>query len=392
VDISGEEARITTYINNLHPQEEKPLYALIEKLIEASIPLWDKSLAPLSEDSFMVNRDQRIPYESVKYDPDPEDLSDSEGPQQLPGEDEDAYWERREEWIQAMREANLVMPEPGEFTPLEEPPKFGLREVYGGRGRGLQVIVKLANIELTPEKPRYERGSWHVEGQMNEHIVASALYYYSNENITPSHLSFRAQLDQEAATVDISYPQSEHGWLSTIFGCEQGESAVQELGSVETREGRLVSFTNILQHRVGPFELVDKGKKGYRKIVALFLVDPGVRVISTAHVPCQQQEWWWKATQELHLELEENAHISKGGNKGAGSSSSSSSIRAGVGVAQGIAKLPLELQDHVLEDVDFPISLQEAKRLRLELMQERKEFVVKSGKLFESNTFSLCEH
>ena len=114
----------------------------------------------------MINRDQRIPYESVKYDPDPEDLSDSEGPQQLLGEDEDAYWERREEWTQAMREANLVMPEPGEFSPLEDPPKFGLREVFGGRKRGLQVIVKLANIELTPEKPRYEGGSWHVEGQM----------------------------------------------------------------------------------------------------------------------------------------------------------------------------------------------------------------------------------
>ena len=32
--------------------------------------------------------------------------------------------------------------------------------------RGLQVIVKLANIELTPEKPDYEGGTWHVEGQL----------------------------------------------------------------------------------------------------------------------------------------------------------------------------------------------------------------------------------
>jgi hypothetical protein len=29
----------------------------------------------------------------------------------------------------------------------------------------LQVIVKLANIHLTPEKPRYDGGSWHFEGQ-----------------------------------------------------------------------------------------------------------------------------------------------------------------------------------------------------------------------------------
>ncbi|KAL4954350.1 hypothetical protein BDW69DRAFT_163253 [Aspergillus filifer] len=33
-------------------------------------------------------------------------------------------------------------------------------------GRNLQVIVKLANIELTPKKPRYEGGSWHIEGKL----------------------------------------------------------------------------------------------------------------------------------------------------------------------------------------------------------------------------------
>ena len=32
--------------------------------------------------------------------------------------------------------------------------------------RGLQVIVKLANIHLTPEKPEYGGGTWHVEGQL----------------------------------------------------------------------------------------------------------------------------------------------------------------------------------------------------------------------------------
>ena len=31
---------------------------------------------------------------------------------------------------------------------------------------GLQIIVKLANIHLTPEKPEYEGGTWHVEGQL----------------------------------------------------------------------------------------------------------------------------------------------------------------------------------------------------------------------------------
>ena len=157
---------------------------------------------------------------------------------------------------------------------------------------------------------------------------------------------------------------------------------MQELGSVETKEGRLLTFTNILQHRVGPFELKDKGRKGHRKIVALYLVDPGVKVISTANVPCQQQEWWWKAMQELQSEESRVAGAGVGSSRGG----------SGTGMVQGLLSLPLELQDQIFEGVDFPISLQEAKRLRLELMQERKEFVVKSGELFVSDTFLLSDH
>ena len=59
----------------------------------------------------------------------------------------------------------------------------------------LKVIVKLANIELTPENPSYAGGSWHVEGGINEDIIATVLYYYDVENITESRLSFRTGFD-----------------------------------------------------------------------------------------------------------------------------------------------------------------------------------------------------
>jgi hypothetical protein len=39
-----------------------------------------------------------------------------------------------------------------------------LKKYFGERG--LQIIVKLANIHLTPEKPEYKGGTWHVEGQL----------------------------------------------------------------------------------------------------------------------------------------------------------------------------------------------------------------------------------
>ena len=136
---------------------------------------------------------------------------------------------------------------------------------------------------------------------------------------------------------------------------------MQLLGSVDTREGRLLTFPNILQHQVQPFELEDPTKPGHRKLVALFLVDPGIRVISTANVPCQQKEGW-------------------------------SEKLAGMDGAP-LEKLPVELREKVIDEVDeFPISLKEAKELRVELMEERKGLVQVQGDAFLANEFSLCEH
>jgi hypothetical protein len=123
----------------------------------------------------------------------------------------------------------------------------------------------------------------------NEHICATALYYYDCSNITESRLAFRQQSRTDDAH-DMSYPQNVNGWLQDVFGCQNDEAAVQEVGSVLCKEGRLLTFPNILQHQVQPFELADKTKKGHRKILALFLVDPGIRVISTANVPPQQRD------------------------------------------------------------------------------------------------------
>ena len=148
-------SRITTYINNLHPAKEKPLYELIEKLIDASIPLWETTLAPLADADFIQSR--RIVFKEPCYDPQPEGLK------RRPDESFESCWDRHDEWIRSTRK--LILPETeGPFKPVNEPEPLSLREKWGKRG--LQVIVKLANIELTPEKPEYAGGSWHVEGQM----------------------------------------------------------------------------------------------------------------------------------------------------------------------------------------------------------------------------------
>jgi hypothetical protein len=170
------------------------------------------------------------------------------------------------------------------------------------------------------------------------------------------------------AEEDVNYEQQDHGWLTDVFGCD--ETAVQTIGHVETSEGRLLSFPNILQHRVSSFKLADPTKPGHRKIVALFLVDPNIKVTSTAYVPCQQQEWWWEVIMarkdKVMMEQRQKSAVSD---------------------------VPLELQDNILRDVDFPFSMEEAKALRLELMDERKAFVVQNTDSFHKySEFSLCEH
>lgn len=89
---------------------------------------------------------------------------------------------------------------------------------------------------------------------------------------------------------NVNYPQDRHEFVHEIFGIKprQGDTQVtQNLGC-----GRLLSFPNILQHCVSPFSLADRSKPGHRKILAFFLVDPNMRIISTANVPPQREDWW----------------------------------------------------------------------------------------------------
>ncbi|PPQ86637.1 hypothetical protein CVT25_006821 [Psilocybe cyanescens] len=378
VDISGENPKITTYIDNLHPIHEKHLYSFIETVIKESIPLWDLTLAPLRN---YFTHQLRIKYTTVDHAPEGENNPDIVGPPVSTQEENAVNLGQEEKQVEDGNEDEEdpeeevrgpeIRPEPElPFSPLKTPPNFSLKDTY--KQRGLQVIVKLANIELTPEKPEYTGGSWHIEGQLNEHIVATALYYYSCSNITSSTLSFRQMFSFWDDMSEVNYEQEDFRWATTIFGCAQEGTTVQDVGGVETREGRLLTFPNVLQHRVGPFKLEDPTKPGHRKILALFLVDPNIKIISTAHVPCQRQDWWREAINSKPQASASTLNTTK---------------------TNPIDQLSLELQDNVFDGVDFPISLGEAKELREELMEERKRFLInRKEKVTEEYTISLCEH
>ncbi|KAF1845864.1 uncharacterized protein K460DRAFT_406097 [Cucurbitaria berberidis CBS 394.84] len=346
----GEKAKIDSYINNLHPADHKDLYAVIEDIITIAIPFWNIIWESYPGGSFESK--QRIECDSVEYKL-PEGTKE-ELPDDFDGYEEDFY-----ETLEKLRIYDK--PEPLEFDSLDvtaEDVENKFKFLSQGEKK-IQVIVKLANIHLTPEKPSYEGGSWHVEGQLNEHIVATALYYYDNENITDSHLSFRTKVDSEELEESLSYEQGDYKGIEKTFGIINYTPNTQEIGAVLTREDRFIAFPNGFQHRVGSFKLIDPTKPGHRKILALFLVAPTIPVISTANVPPQQRDWWLR---------EIKADKSK------------------------VSFLPAELIDMIADGVDFPIGLAEAKALREELMAERGMMDKAAMEQLTDREFSFCEH
>lgn len=344
--------KITSYINNLQPKKHKTLYEVLERVIAKTIPMWDATLNSTER----TNIEPRIDLTDIPWiEPEGEREKDED-------EDEDEEYELDEEWRDQRR--ILIVPEPEKYATRRDytQPSHLVTSTINLRNdfatRGLQVIVKLANIHLTPSKPTYDGGAWHIEGQLNEHICASALYYYDSDNITDSYLAFREATSTEHLS-EKPYEQSDYGHFERLYGIQQGGAAVQELGKVLTREGRLLTFPNVLQHRVSPFSLQDPTQPGHRKILALFLVDPYTRIPSTANVPPQQKDWW----RDMVLGLDR------------------------------VGDLPPELAENVMESAgDFPIELEEAKKLRLELMDERRLFVKDHETRLQQEDFSFCEH
>ena len=83
---------------------------------------------------------------------------------------------------------------------------------------------------------------------MNERICATALYYLDSENITSSNLSFRMQT---SAYMNDEYEigQDAYHWMEQVYGTNLGggnSPCLQNYGSVETLEGRLLAFPNVL--------------------------------------------------------------------------------------------------------------------------------------------------
>jgi hypothetical protein len=323
--------KFESYINNLHPLEHKSLYKNLEEILEKFIPMFEKVLGygsfetdPIIDSSYHYDLYEKYNYKFL--------------------DGEDSYDEEEDE-----EEENKFTKKKSEKTFFNKSYKAPKKEqIQNLKGRNLQVIVKLANIELTPESPEYKGGLWHMEGMKNENIIASGIYYYSSHNVTDSSLTFRHAIAQPN-----SYRQN---WGKT-FGIHFQKELNQVLGYVNTIEDRCIAFPNSYQHCVSEFELIDNTKKGHRKILVFFLVDPSTPIISTANVPPQQKKWVEKIYKKSMKEV-----------------------------------FPSEIMKEILSYLPSTMTMEEAKDFRIKLMDERRVMVqTHDGSVFK-RTCSLCEH
>lgn len=216
--------KFTSYINNLHPNKYPGIYSTIEKLIETALPAWNQCLfgkqgsritGPGRKESRFAIPDEADDYDDRNWIPSETefkeagvDLTQEEG-------EELEEWEVDDEierlW-KLVRKPILREPDTYQEVNYEpSPAQHSLFEKF--KNTGLQIIVKMVSIELTPEKPEFPAGGWHIEGQRNERICTTVLYYLDSENITDSSLSFRMETSWEQEQLQDLVGQNAFRWL-----------------------------------------------------------------------------------------------------------------------------------------------------------------------------------
>lgn len=182
--------------------------------------------------------------------------------------------------------------------------------------RGLQVVIHIGAVELTPATPVRAATDWQLPGLLNEHIVATTLVYFGSNNVTTNSgaVSFQVEADLDPlahvwGTDAGSNPHHGLAPLASVYGLPDGPlalsgagddnypgaPALQHLGTVAAPDGRLIASPAVMQHRVEEFQLQDATRPGRRRFLQIHLIDPNYRLCSTRNVPPQQRDWWTKA-------------------------------------------------------------------------------------------------
>lgn len=154
-------------------------------------------------------------------------------------------------------------------------------------------------------------------------------------------------------------------WLTYVFSLfphlaglnvDVEKAATQELGPVLFPVGRLLAFPNVFQRQRSGLSLVDKTKPGHCKTLFLYLVDPHIRIISTANVPPMREDW-----------CENRAALID------------SFLRSRV-PAEVVAMIEKELGD----EMNPPITLVKARKHRKRMISSRERLTERHNYLFEN--------
>ncbi|OQE21524.1 hypothetical protein PENFLA_c014G04830 [Penicillium flavigenum] len=229
----SKDVRISSYINNLHPTNRE-MYSAIEAVISGSIKQWNEILLsslngrkklPDKEDEGKLSVEE---YEAM--------CAQVEAYLQEPESRDKVYWDQvktqriPEDWkarwgllrtaltkygctfvfehsdpgtayspdyeLSKFFEANpWLTPYEWMYKPREEDPDdhqfytLALQDEF--RDQGLQTVLRIHSIELDPETLSFPGEEWHTKGNVNERIVANAIYALDSENMPEPQISFR---------------------------------------------------------------------------------------------------------------------------------------------------------------------------------------------------------
>ncbi|KAF9871992.1 hypothetical protein CkaCkLH20_10624 [Colletotrichum karsti] len=345
----GVNAKITSYINNLHPKDHADVYPLLEEVVTRTMPLWNVVYATVYKDTMPC--DMRMDWNSgglefpgtAPYDP--LNIKDD----LMNGLIDDDEWQRRtNQWL--ADQSFTRRPEPllkkdkgyGADKCILTPESIADKTVMLGEVGGIQVVVKMSAVYLTPENPVYDSQSeFALDGALNDRIAATAVYFFDDDNVTDSRISFKSRFHGLHFEEECWYNDGDERYVEQTFGFRPPAPSLQDVGSVTMREGLMVAYPNVLQHKNLSYRLKDPTRPGHRKVLTLYLVDPRIKVLSTANVPPQQAEWWVREF------ARDNGQV-----KG----------------------LPKEVVDMVVDNIgDIPIPRADARRVRDEVVAERRE-------------------
>jgi hypothetical protein len=81
-------------------------------------------------------------------------------------------------------------------------------------------------------------------------------------------------MEAELDPCELQYDDDDYKPLARFFGAESlhQEPAVQNLGTLQCKAGRLLAFPSTLQHRLQPFKLGDPARAGHQSFLVLWLV------------------------------------------------------------------------------------------------------------------------